>query len=158
MIGPNMLVEPEKGLDVSLAHIVQELNHLKDGLRLLGVKQCCHCEKYFRSEDGKALFDADQLVCYKCVQDWWQQRVSTLDVERRRAIEYKLLRWLVMHHNAKVVEQSKDLPPADSMDLKIVASCEECRGTGNAIGTSGRCHHCCGRGTVWVVGLRPIAQ
>jgi hypothetical protein len=150
-----MPIEPESDLDnASLAHIVQELEHLKDGLRLLGVKQCCHCRKYFRCPDGRTLFDAGQPVCYGCVQDWWLRRAPALGGEERRTVEHKLFRWLVSYHDAKVIPQTEQMPPADGIELKIVAACERCDGTGKDHGGKA-CGFCGGLGTIWLVALRP---
>ena len=145
-----------KDLETSLTRILQELEHLKDGLGLLGVKQCAHCRRYFRSEDGGALFDAGQLVCYGCLQDWWLQHSPKLGIDERQRIEHKLLRWLVANHQAKVIRTVKKLPQADQIELKIVVACDQCSGTGKGAGRE--CQNCEGRGSVWVVGLRPELQ
>jgi len=86
------------------------LDGLKGALLLLGVKQCCWCSKYFLCPDVRALFDADELVCYGCIQEWWQHRCPELSIEKRQAVEHKLLRWLVSHHDAKVIRQTEKLP------------------------------------------------
>jgi hypothetical protein len=148
-----MSVEP-KELEASLARLFQELDHLKAGLRLLGLKQCGFCRKYFLSTDGRALLDVGQFVCRGCVQVWWRQTSPLLSIEERRVVEHKLLRWLVAYHNAKVVRQMGKLPRADEMELKIVVECEQCQGTGKSA-SAGECHNCEGRGSVWVVDLRP---
>lgn len=146
-----------RDLEASLARILQELEHLKEGLGLLGVKQCMHCRNYFRSEDGGALFDSGQLICYGCLQDWWLQHSPTLRTEQRQNIEHKLLRWLVAHHAAKVIRAAKKLPQADRIEIKLVVACDQCSGTGKGA-VSGECQGCEGRGSVWVVGLRPELQ
>ena len=143
-----------KDLEASLARMAQELDHLKDGLALLGVKPCSSCGKYFQDADGKTLLDAGQLVCYDCLQDWWHQRAPALGIEQRQAVEHKILRWLVANRNAKVIRQAEKMPRADAIELKIVVGCEQCNGTGK-VDKGGKCHACDGRGSVWVVGLRP---
>jgi hypothetical protein len=145
-------------LETRLARVVEELNHLKDGLCLLGLKQCSGCGKYSVSTDGKNLLEAGgQLVCYSCVQEWWQRRSPALNSEERQAVEHKLLRWLVTHHNAKVIRLAEKLPRPIELELKIIAACEQCAGTGKIDGGK-RCLNCEGRGSVWVVRLRPELQ
>ena len=147
----------QNDLESRIARLANELDHLKDGVRLLGLGQCSCCGKYFLSSDGKALFDAGELVCYKCLQNWWQQREPMLSVEGRQAIEHKLARWLVAYHNARIVREARKLPRADMLEIKVVVACEPCDGTGKlADGSS--CRNCDGRGTVWVVELRPEFQ
>ncbi len=143
-----------KDLEASLARVVEELDHLKAGLRLLGVKQCSYCRKYFLSQDGKTLIEAGELVCYKCLQKWWQERSPSFTIEERQAAEHKLLRWLVAHHGAKVIRQAGKLPRPADMELKIVVTCEECNGSGKNESRA-ECHNCEGRGSVWVVKLWP---
>jgi len=150
-----MPFEP-KDIETSIARINAELDHIKDGLRLLGLKQCSCCNKFFLSQDGKTLFDAGQLVCYDCLQQCWQQRSPELSVEQRLAIEHKLLRWLVAYHKGKVIRHAESMPPAAAIELKMVVACEQCAGTGQSLG--GACHNCAGRGNVWVITLRPELQ
>jgi hypothetical protein len=146
-----------KDLEATLALVVQELDHLRDGVRLLGLKQCGCCRKFFLSTDGRALLDVGQFVCRDCVPVWWQQTSPLLSIEERRVVEHKLLRWLVAYHNAKVVRQAGKMPRAEEMELKIVVECERCQGTGKNF-SAGECANCEGRGSVWVVGLRPELQ
>jgi hypothetical protein len=113
--------------------------------------------EYFLFSDGKALFDAGELVCYKCLQNWWQQREPTLSIEGRQAIEHRLARWLVAHHNASIIRQSEKLPRAEMLEIKVVVACEQCGGTGK-LANGARCRKCDGRGIVWVVELRPEFQ
>ena len=72
-------------------------------------------------------------------------------------MEHKLVRWLVGHRNGKVVRQAEKMPRPDEIELKIVVSCEPCDGTGKDAGGK-HCHNCDGRGSVWIVGLRPDLQ
>ncbi|HEV7966812.1 MAG TPA: hypothetical protein VGP19_04545 [Candidatus Acidoferrales bacterium] len=149
--------DAEKDYEARLASIVHELGRQKDALKLLGLKQCSCCGKYYLAQDGKNLLDAGPLVCHRCVQDWWRKTSPTLSLKQRQAVEAKLRRWLVSHHNAKVIQQSDKMPPAGQIELKIVVACEQCDGTGKS--SSGEnCHSCDGRGSVWVVELRPESQ
>jgi len=140
-----------------IARLTKELDYLKGGLRLLGLQPCSCCGKYFLSSDGKNLFDAGELVCVQCLQTWWQQREPTLSIEARQAIEHKLARWLVAYHNAKFIRQAEKLPRAEMLAIKVVVACEQCNGTGK-LANGSACRHCDGRGTVWVVELRPEFQ
>jgi hypothetical protein len=103
---------------------------------------------------GKALLDVGQLVCYGCVQEWWRLRSPLLSVKERLSTEHKLLRWLVAHHNGKVIRQSAKAPRPAEVELSIVAGCEQCEATGKTA-TGGECRNCEGRGSVYVVVLRP---
>ena len=149
--------EPEKDYEAKLARIVQELDNQKQALRLLGLRPCSRCGKYFQMQEGKNLLDAGQLVCYRCVPDWWRQRSPTLNTQQRQGIEAKIRRWLVTHYKAKIIQQAEKLPPAGEIEFKIVVSCEQCNGTGETAG-GGKCHSCDGRGNVWVVQLKPELQ
>lgn len=142
------------GGEPSLEGIVQELRHLKDALGLLGIRQCSYCGKYFLSEHGKSLFEAGELSCFNCIQDWWQRRSPGLTVQERQTIEQKLLRWLVVHHNGKVITHADKMPKPEAISLKMVVGCQQCGGTGTLPGGKA-CHNCEGRGTEWVVVLRP---
>jgi hypothetical protein len=144
-----MATEQEKDFEAKLARLAQELERQKDALRLLGLKPCSSCGKYYLGQDGKSLLDAGQLVCHRCVQNWWRQRSPTLNTGQRQTVEAKIRRWLVTHHNAKVIQQADKLPPDSQVDLKMVVGCEQCNGTGR--GASGECHSCDGRGSVWIV-------
>jgi len=50
-----------------LACVSRELDNIRDGLKMLGLKQCSCCRKYFMCPDGKNLLNAGQLVCVRCV-------------------------------------------------------------------------------------------
>ncbi len=150
-MNPTTLNPVEAGRD--LAYISRELDHLRDGLKLLGVKQCSCCRKYFKSPDGRNLFNAGDLVCYRCVVGWWQQRSPSITVEERKVIEHQLLRWLATYYEAKVIRRLNQLPAAKDIEVKIVVGCEQCDGTGQ-IGAA-RCQNCDGRGSEWVVVINP---
>jgi hypothetical protein len=74
-----MPFEADKDYEARLAGIVHELDRQREALRLLGLKQCSCCAKYYAGQEGKNLLDAGQLVCRRCVQDWWRQCSPTLD-------------------------------------------------------------------------------
>jgi hypothetical protein len=149
-----MPLDEEKDFEAKLARMLQELDRQRDALRLLGLKQCSCCGKYYQGQDAKNLLDAGQLVCHRCVQGWWRQLSPTLSLKQRQSVEAKLRRWLVTHYNAKVIQQLEKIPPAGEIELKIVVACEQCSATGKAAGGDD-CHSCDGRGSVWVVQLRP---
>lgn len=139
----------------SFERVVQELNRLKEGLRLLGLGQCSTCGRYLLSEHGKNLFEAaGELVCFNCIEEAWQRRSPDFSVPERQAIEQKLLRWLVAHHEAKVIRQAAKMPRPETVKLKIVVACGECNGTGRSP-SGGACSYCEARGSEWVVVLRP---
>jgi hypothetical protein len=144
-----MAEDSESGIPDKLARMERELEHLSGGLGLLGIKPCTWCRKFFRFSDPGALFECDQLVCYGCLHDWWLHRSPELGVKDRQAIEHKLMRWLVSHHDATVTPQTKSLPEPEPHELRIVAACQECDATGTQGGS--RCHFCGGAGTLWVV-------
>jgi hypothetical protein len=140
----------EDGQD--LAYLSSELDKIKEGLKLLGLQQCSCCRKYFKCLDGKNLLNAGQLVCYRCVSDWWQQRSPQISIEERNAVEHQLLRWLTAYYEAKVIRRPGQMPAPENILLKIVVRCEQCMGAGMMDGT--KCQSCDARGFVWVVVTR----
>lgn len=139
---------PASELDERLTRVERELKELKDGLRLLGMKSCSWCIRFFRSDGGSNLFDGGELVCGDCIQEWWEFRRKHLVVKERELIERRLTIWLVKHRNAKVVH-SLDGVNQSQLKLRIVAGCAECDGAGTIIGK--RCGFCHGRGAVWII-------
>jgi hypothetical protein len=135
-----------------LAYLSRELDHIRDGLRLLGLKQCNCCRKYFLCPDGKNLLNAGQLVCYQCVTGWWEQRSPKLTIEERKTAEHQILRWLLTYHGARIIRRLSQMPAAENIVLKMVVGCEQCNGTGQS-GAS-RCQNCDGRGSEWIVVAR----
>jgi hypothetical protein len=124
---------------------------LKDALGLLGVNDCYLCRKFFRRTDPGALFDAGgELVCYRCIQEWWPQRCEQLTSKERENLEGRLVFWLRDYHHAETFKDPAKLPESSMQELHIVATCLECRGTGKLLGQE-RCRYCDGRGTVWVI-------
>jgi len=134
--------------------IAREIERLKEGLQLLGLKQCCCCGRYSLTRDGKALFEAKgESACFNCIWDWWKRRSPELAIEERLAIEHKLLRWLVAHYGAKVVRQAAKMPKPETIKYKLIVGCDECKGTGKIAAAT--CSYCEGRGFEWGVILWP---
>jgi hypothetical protein len=147
---PAMSEESEKCLHDTLARLERELDHLRQGLSLLGVKPCARCRKFFRLSDAGALFDCgDVACCYECIHEWWSQRCGELSLKDRKIVEHKLVRWLMAHHDAHIVHDLGKMPKDSPQALRMVADCLECSGTGILLGE--RCRHCDGAGTAWVV-------
>ena len=86
-----------------LACVSRELDNIRDGLKMLGLKQCSCCRKYFMCPDGKHLLNAGQLVCVRCVSSWWEQCSPKISIEERNTIEHQILRWLTSYYEAKVI-------------------------------------------------------
>jgi len=146
--------DPEKGLDGKLANLERSLEHLKAGVGLLGITPCAWCSTYYRRSDPGALFHHSEFVCYDCVSEWWLHRCPELTSDDRQKAERELRRWLVNHHKAEVIGKARDLPAPERLLMKLVTSCEQCDASGKTY-TGGRCSHCDGRGTVWVVVRAP---
>ncbi len=127
-----------------------DLDRLKDALGLLGVNPCAWCKKYFRRSDPGALFDAGELICYKCIREWWPQCEGQITTKEREDLEGKLVFWLRDHHHAETFKDPAKLPESSLQELHIVANCLECHGTGKSLGQDS-CRFCEGRGTVWVI-------
>ncbi len=145
---------PEHTLDDRLASLERNLKRVEDGLALLGVKPCAWCGVFYRRSDPAALFHGSQFVCFKCITPWWSHRCPELSVADRKTIERELRQWLLSHHNAQVILQPEKLPKPEEMLIKLVTGCDQCDASGKTPG-GGRCHHCDGRGTVWVVVRAP---
>lgn len=141
-------------MDERLASIERGLEHLKAGLGVLGITPCSWCGIYYRRSDPGALFHCREFVCYNCVPQWWLDRSPELSADDRQRAERELRRWLVSHHHAEVIGKSGDLPEPDRLLMKLVTGCEQCDASGKTY-AGGRCSHCDGRGTVWVVVRAP---
>jgi hypothetical protein len=148
--GLNLSDQPEKSLDERLASLERGLEHLQAGLGLLGVKPCNWCGVFHRSSDPGALFHGSELVCYKCISQWWSQRSTKLSGDDRQKAERDLRRWLISHHHAEVIGRAEDLPTPEQLLMKLVTGCEQCNASGKTY-TGKRCSHCDGRGTAWLV-------
>jgi hypothetical protein len=146
--------DPEKGRDERLARLERGLEHLKAGLGLLGVKPCSSCGIYYRRSDEGTLFNGGELVCYDCVPRWWLHRCPELSTDDRQKAERQLRHWLVSHYHAEVIGQLGNLPEPERLLMKLVTDCEQCNASGKNY-EGKRCSHCDGRGTVWVVVVRP---
>ncbi len=144
-----------KGMDDErLAKLERGLEQLKAGLGLLGVTPCSWCGVYYRRSDPATLFHYNEFVCYHCLPEWWSHRCPELSLNDRPKAERELTRWLVGHHQAKVIGKSGELPEPERIVMKFVTGCEHC----NALGknhSGKRCHDCDGRGTVWIVVSTP---
>lgn len=147
---PALSNDAENGRYEMLASLEREMERLKDGLGLLGVKPCSCCGVYYGRSDPGALFNCGELVCYACVARWWSQRCPQLSVKERQTTESGLRRWLVTHHHAKVVAKSRDLPKPERLVMKLVTGCEQCSASGKSY-SGAPCSYCDGRGSVWVV-------
>ena len=134
-------------LERALARTQTDLEHMKQGLALLGLHACGRCGRFFRSSDHGALFESNGQVCYTCIGDWWAERSPQLSVSERSKIEAHLTHWLCTHHGAIVVRHPEKLP--QNPKVRIITACEECGGTGTL--NHQRCSYCDGRGTAWVV-------
>jgi hypothetical protein len=133
-----------------LARVEMDLQRMREGLALVGVRRCENCRKFYRCSDAAVLFDdGAETVCYDCIHEWWPRRGGELERKDREAIEHKLVRWLVAHHNAQLILQSHKLPPEELQELRLVAGCDQCQGSGTLL--SGHCRYCGGEGRVWVV-------
>jgi hypothetical protein len=142
--------EPEKRLEERLANLERGLEHLKAGLGLLGVKPCTWCGTFRRRSDPGALFERGEYVCVNCIPQWWLHRCPELGATDRQAVERELRQWLISHHHAEVILLPGKLPKPEQLLMKLVTGCEQCNGSGKTP-SGGLCHHCDGRGTVWVV-------
>jgi hypothetical protein len=141
----------------ALARLERELAQMKEGLGLLGARPCSVCGRYLLTANPGNLFHTGQeFVCYPCLSNWWRERCPQLDTAERGAIESKLMRWLIQHHNAQVVRELKDLPPSELQEVHLVAACPECHGTGKLAGE--RCRHCLGNRNLWVITMKGSAQ
>jgi hypothetical protein len=146
----------EQNVAERLASLERSLERLKAALGLLGATPCSWCGNFCRRSDPGALFNAvsGEPVCYGCIPQWWLHQCPELSAEDRKKAERLLRRWLVSHHRAEVILQAEHLPKPERMTLNLVTGCEECDGSGKS-DTGKRCHHCDGRGTVWVIVRAP---
>jgi hypothetical protein len=136
--------------DERLASLEREMEQLKDGLGLLGIRPCGWCGVFYRRSDPGALFDCGELVCYHCVPRWWSQRCPQLSIGERQTVESGLRRWLCTNHHAQVVARLADLPKPERLLMKLVTGCEQCNASGKSY-KGAPCSYCDGRGSVWVV-------
>ncbi len=132
-----------------MARLERDLERLTTGVRLLGIKSCSWCNKYFRCSDSVTLFDPGTPVCYSCVLEWWHHQCNQLSVQERENIERALKIWLLRYHHAEVIKNPQKMPKDPPPQLPIVVSCNECHASGFVANT--RCGYCDGRGTVWIV-------
>ena len=143
-----------ESVEERLARIERELERQKTGLGLLGVKPCSRCGIFYQRSNPGTLFDCGELVCFKCIQQWWLDRSPNLSPDDRTKTENALCRWLLIHHQAELILRLDALPSPEQLRIKLVVACESCTGEGKTF--SGRkCSQCDGRGTVWVVVRAP---
>jgi hypothetical protein len=140
--------------DSSLFEVVSRIEHdvndLIGGLALLGVKRCSRCRQFFRSAEPGALFDCGQIVCYKCVPDWWSSCSTRMQVADREQTEGKLALWLRKYHRGEVVKETPGKVPNTTIEFQMIAKCLECAGSGKLM-EGERCRFCNGTGTVRIV-------
>lgn len=147
----DMSESSDRRVDEALQRIERELQEQAKALALLGLRQCSCCRKYLRYDGPGAVFvDAGELVCYKCVHDWWLNKSPQLPITDRTTIEQKLVHWLIYQHHAKVIKQTGKVLDNLPEGLRLVAGCIECNGLGKDT-ARGPCSYCNGTGTVWVV-------
>jgi hypothetical protein len=133
-----------------LAEMERDLQQMRDGLGLLGVKRCENCRRFFRTSDEAGLFDdGAEAICYGCIHEWWPRRAGEMELSDREPIEHKLVRWLVTHHNARLIQQSHKLPADQLQEFRLAADCDQCEGSGTLLGA--HCRYCGGDGRLWVV-------
>lgn len=134
-----------------LEGVERNLSDLVQGLSLLGVKRCSHCQRFFRASQPGVLFGAgDQLVCFECIPAWWPSRREQLTCEDRQRAERDLVYWLRSFHNARSYRDSSKPSETEPAKFEILANCLECRGTGIYLGDK-RCRYCTGPGTVRII-------
>ncbi|HXR34030.1 MAG TPA: hypothetical protein VN830_10000 [Verrucomicrobiae bacterium] len=145
-----MVEDSKESLEERLTRIERELEHQKTGLAALGVKPCSRCDIFYLRSNPGALFNCGELVCFKCIQQWWLDRSPNLSPDDRTKTESALCRWLLNHHQAELILRLSDLPSPEQLRIKLVVACESCNSEGKIF--SGRkCTQCDGRGTVWVI-------
>ena len=132
--------------DGLVARIDRDLENLRNGLILLGIKPCCHCGTFFRASERSQLFDCGELVCLDCIHEWWASRSSELSLDDREVTERNLVHWLVNHHRAQVIRKTEEFSETPRQKLRLIVSCARCEGTGASVRK--RCEACDGRGTV----------
>ncbi len=147
----NGINDPQEGsVPEQLDRVQRDLKDIVDGLKLLGIKRCSQCKKFFNSADPAALFDYGDLVCYACVPAWWSSLSGQLGIAERDKLEASLSTWLRKYHDAEVVKEDPGEEARSQYEFQIVVQCTECRGSGKILDGE-RCRFCKGRGTVWIV-------
>ncbi len=141
----------ENSLFETLSRVEHDISDLIGALALLGVKRCSQCRQFFRSAEPGALFENGQIVCYKCIPDWWSSASVQLGVTERERIEGKLASWLRKYHHAEVVKETLGkVLDTRNIEFQMIAKCLECSGSGKLM-EGERCRFCSGAGTVRIV-------
>lgn len=141
----------ENALFQSVSRVEHDVDDLIGALALLGVKRCSQCRQFFRSSEPGALFDCGQIVCYKCIPDWWSSSSQRLGVTDRERTEGKLASWLRKYHSAEIVKETHGkAPDANNIEFQMTSKCLECSGSGKLM-EGERCRFCNGAGTVRIV-------
>ena len=148
--------ESEEQLEGTLLPIQRDSSDLNVGVRQRRVNSCSCCEKSFPHAGPGVLFDGGESVCFDCIPTWWAHRSPGLSVVERESIERKLVDWLRKLHRAEIVTKQEKLTESRQQSFRIVAVCDRCRGVGTR--KCQRCHYCDGRGTIWVVTRKKIAE
>jgi hypothetical protein len=147
--GPHDLAD--NSLFESVSRVEHDLNDLIAGLALLGVKRCSQCKQFLRSAEPGALFDGGQIVCYKCIPDWWSSFSQRFGVAEREHTEGKLASWLRKYHRAEIVKETPEkAADISNVEFQMIAKCLECSGSGKLM-EGERCRFCNGAGTVRIV-------
>jgi hypothetical protein len=147
--GPHDLAD--RSLFESVSRVERDVDDFIGALALLGVKRCSQCRQFFRSAEPGALFDSGQIVCYKCIPDWWSSVSTQMGVTDRERIEGKPASWLRKYHGAEVVKETLDkVPDTGNIEFQLIARCLECAGSGKLMEVE-RCRFCNGAGTVRIV-------
>jgi len=141
----------DNSLSESVSRVEQDLDDLIDALALLGVKRCSQCRQFFRSSEPGALFDCGQIVCYKCIPDWWSSSSRRMSITDRERTEGKLASWLRKYHRAEIVKETPgQAPDPSNIEFQMFSKCLECAGSGKLM-EGERCRFCNGAGTVRIV-------
>ena len=121
--------------------------HNEDGQCEVSRKRRQDCAQGGRSSSGYADYDHLRPQLHG-LREW-----RTSSGRRRRRNEDRFF-W---RSDVNLFRQAEKLPRPEMLQVKVVVSCEQCSGTGK-LANGSRCGYCDGRGTLWVVELRPEFQ
>jgi len=148
---------PAGGTPAGSSDVEHNLDALIGGLELLGVRRCVECGRFYRSPDTGSFLHGGELICLGCVPAWWASRSPEMDAAERAKIENKLALWLLRNRQAQVAGPPSKAPDAALCDIRLIASCTDCGGTGTTPGDL-PCGECEGRGLISVVMLKQTAR